>query len=706
MPEPETTAYLEEGLKSDRAELEHLRGLVDETAEMLLRVCIGGRWPYVVRDRESVKRPKQVSASTNSMIAFALAAASGIDLKSPLAPRAAAGLLGDRSNAVVEGMHKGDLPKLLARATQAVVDYADASRALFSNTYGPNDPFTLGWLVPLLAALRIPWKRQLDVLEDRLRRAWEPEAGREGVLFEPKDGDALPHAFPLLRVVHLTNSAATLKLPVATDLPADLADQFLTTVHRQLSNSEIGDASFDPAQLIFAFEGLLLSPGGEPSAALVNRLLDVVARAQERSPSWRPLSPFIRKETGLVLLPLSIEGATSLARICRQLDTQDTRDRRFSRLIDPFRTYFQWLESQRVHITVDGEKLSGWHSEHVREAKTIYTWQTSQVLLFLLLYRELLEVHVAERALTTANLSMKRNPEHGPEPAASESWKRVWETFFRGTTDAAERTANRSAVLYGPPGTGKTTLAEWLAAALGRPLITITPSDFMAQGTAAVEARAQAVFAALQVQPNAVVIFDEIDRLVLDRNRDEYLRSEGAFQLMTPSMLTKLNDLRKRSGVVFLAATNYRERMDSAIIRPGRFDRQLLISPPNEHERTAYLGQRWLKETGKKKLNTLEEKTFARLGRDTPLATYGELKNLVQNASTLKELREAVQTFSPAISIESYGPRMGDARAPAKEVLELAALSPPDTDRAKKIVADAEAYASEKQNEEGRHGQA
>src|SRR5581483_4813411 len=127
----------------------------------------------------------------------------------------------------------------------------------------------------------------------------------------------------------------------------------------------------------------------------------------------------------------------------------------------------------------------------------------------------------------------------------------VWSTFLtRGDDGSVAQGSNRSAVLYGPPGTGKTTLAEWLAAALDWPLITVTPSDFMAQGTAAVEARAQAVFTALQVQRRAVVIFDEIDRLVLDRDRRDYLRSEGAFQLMTPSMLTKLNDLRKAGGVI------------------------------------------------------------------------------------------------------------------------------------------------------------
>jgi hypothetical protein len=707
MPEPERSAYLEEGLTTDRAELEHVRDLIDETAATLLRICDQHRWPYVVRDGEEIESPEDVSASTNSMIAFALAAAAGIALESSLAPRPpASDLLGNRSTAVLSEKH-GDLRKLLHGATRATLDAADPSGDLVSSTYGRNDPFTLGWLVPLLAALDIPWDRQNDVLAERLRQAWEPGAGRERVLFDPERGDALAHAFPLLRVAHLTKSVATLKLPVAPDLPADLADEFAATVHRQLSNSEIGDASFDPAELIFAFEGLLLSPGGEPSRALVDRLLDVVARAQERSPSWRPLRPFIRTETGLVLLPLSIEGATSLARICRELDARDNRDRRFSRLIEQFRTYVQWLESQRVHITVDGQKLSGWHSEHVREAKTIYTWQTSQVLLFLLLYTELLQIHVAERALIAANLSIKRSPEKGPRPETSASWELVWATFLRRKEGGAlEQTANRSAVLYGPPGTGKTTLAEWLAQALGWPLITITPSDFMARGTAAVEARAQAVFTALQVQRNAVVIFDEIDRLVLDRDRPEYLSSEGAFQLMTPSMLTKLNDLRKTGSVIFLAATNYRERIDSAVIRPGRFDQQLLISPPNDQERKDYLEQRWLKQTGKEKLDADEKRTLVTLGERTSLATYGELKNLVQNASTLEELRDAVSSFSPAISIESYELRMGETRPPADEVLALAALSPPQTELAKGIVTRAEAFVTDQHKGRGRSDQA
>jgi hypothetical protein len=691
MPETAANDYLEQGLRRDLAELDHVRKLISETVETLRQTCVRSRWPYVVSDGKKVK-PK-ASASTSSMISFALAAASGIDLESPLAPRSK--LLGDQTDA--------EDRRFLKRVARAVLKDA-SSGDLDSGTYGRNDPFTLGWLVPLLAALDIDWDRRDKILGERLDEAWNPKTGSERKLFDPKDGTALPHAFPLLRAVHLTESAADLKAGPPCSLPTELADEFATTVHRQLSNSEMADASFDPAELIFAFEGMLRSPGSEPSGALVDRFFSVVAGAQERSPSWRPLRPFIRKETGLVLLPLSIEGATSLARICRLLDRGD-RDRRFGQLIEHFRASVQWLESQRVQITtVDGLKLKGWHSEHVREANTIYTWQTSQVLLFLLLYVELLEVHVAEHAVSASNLSIKRNPDRGPSRDTSASWNDVWTTFLEEDGGRGKQTANRSAVLYGPPGTGKTTLAEWLAAELGWSLISVTPSDFMAQGTAAVEARAQAVFTALLQQRDAVVIFDEIDRLILDRDRRDYLTSEGAFQLMTPSMLTKFNDLRKAGRVIFLAATNYRERIDRAIIRPGRFDEQLLIAPPGEEERAEHLKVRWKKRRGR----VLDAESARRLGERTWFATYGELNHLVQDAKTPRALEVAVGKFVPAISLESYAPRMKKdeekdegVRTPYEEVLELAKLQRPDSMSAEEhdVVARAE---EEKRREEER----
>lgn len=662
MPEPDAGTYLDQGLETDRAELRHLQQLIDETAATLVRARTGSTWPYTID--AAGKATGKNSMSTDAMITFALAATAGKPLDSPLAPDPTEDRLGDETEKAV-GEEDGDRERAqaaLAAILHAVVAKL-ASKKVESGTYGPNDPFTLGWLLPLVSAYGVQWTRRSFAMSYRLKRAWEPDEAGQRSIFEPNQAKPLSHAFSLLRAIHLNEAARAPERRLASEF----APEFEAIVHRQIANSTIADAPFDAAELIFAFEGLLRTAAGSPSATLTNRFL---ARGQEHNPSWRPVRPFIGLATGMVLFPLSVESAASLARITRELDRPQQQESRFSRHVELFRKFVQWLEAQRVEISVDGTNLRGWHSEHVREANTIYTWQTSQVLTFLLLYASLFERHIAARALAAANLSVNRDPDRGPPPNASVSWQRVWSTFLQQEDGVVGQTDNRSAVLYGPPGTGKTTLAEWLAKELDWPLITITPSDFMAEGTAAVEARAKAIFTALQEQRRAVVIFDEIDRLILDRDRPEYLRQEGAFQLMTPSMLTKLNELRKTGRVIFLVATNLAERIDKAIMRPGRFDEQLLILPPNRSERRAYLIREW----GKKEAAALtaeERRLLDAMARELELATYAELKAMVRKATSLADLQDRVAGFEPTISIEGYARRMAVRTGDKKPVRSL-----------------------------------
>ena len=103
-------------------------------------------------------------------------------------------------------------------------------------------------------------------------------------------------------------------------------------------------------------------------------------------------------------------------------------------------------------------------------------------------------------------------------------------------------------LLYGPPGTGKSSSVRLLASALQWPLTVITPSNFITHGEQQVEATAKALFDVLDMQSNMVVLFDEIDRLILDRRNADYHRQGDMFQLMTPSMLTKLETLRRRGA--------------------------------------------------------------------------------------------------------------------------------------------------------------
>lgn len=146
-------------------------------------------------------------------------------------------------------------------------------------------------------------------------------------------------------------------------------------------------------------------------------------------------------------------------------------------------------------------------------------------------------------------------------------------------------------LLYGPPGTGKTTVAENLADALGFSLITITVSDFLAGGGGEVEARAKMMFEVLQAQANVVILFDEIDELVLDRSSKRHGQQDTVFKFMTPGMLTKLNNLRRAKRSIFIMATNYAYRIDPAIRRTGRIDENYLLLPPDSDSRQRMIKQ-------------------------------------------------------------------------------------------------------------------
>ena len=144
-------------------------------------------------------------------------------------------------------------------------------------------------------------------------------------------------------------------------------------------------------------------------------------------------------------------------------------------------------------------------------------------------------------------------------------------------------------MLYGPPGTGKTTLAEQLAVRLRQPLLIVTVSDFLAGAADEVEARAKGIFQVLEEQENVVVLFDEIDQFLLDRNSKRYEKQTGIFQFLTPGMLTKFQNLKDLGRSIFIVATNYAERIDAAIKRQGRFDHHLLLSLPDTNRRKEFL---------------------------------------------------------------------------------------------------------------------
>jgi len=366
--------------------------------------------------------------------------------------------------------------------------------------------------------------------------------------------------------------------------------------------------------------------------------------------------------------PISVEVANSLLRVCEIFDGVELHETFGSASVRLFQRYWEWLRARAVTFTDGGQERIGWHSEHVNRPNEIHVWETSQVLEFLLGFHRLLQAHIARTSLVLSRfehrlISKDKQP---PWPSLRDDWEpvtslgrsyRIYSEIGRSFVEGwrTEKPLNCSMLLYGPPGTGKTTLAKNLANALGFRLITITVSDFLANGGDEVEARAKAIFDVLRAQSQCVVLFDEIDNFLLDRDTQRYAHQQGVFQFMTPGMLTKLSDLWNESRVIFILATNYENRIDPAIKRPGRIDRSYLLLPPdaNARQRTilGQLQKHGIKRPAAKELRALVDKSLF-LG-------FTEIGKLIEGArdKPFRALQEAFSMAPRTIRLSTYRDR-------------------------------------------------
>ncbi len=491
-------------------------------------------------------------------------------------------------------------------------------------------------------------------------------------------------------------------------------EKLLNRIHNQLSYSSIPNSDFDAAELVFSLEGILLIDKelNLIDENLLFRIFAVVTDSQLRSPYWRPLKPFVTTKQGLALLPLSVEIANSLIRICSLLDSKKRGINYFSAYIDLFRRYAGWLKTRITKCTIKNKNYSGWHSEHVQTENKIHPWETAQVLIFLLDYTIQIQSHIAKTSLRLSNLSVKKlNRDVVKEMNPSEYWTETWQknepllklvgmqVFDQIKTDflkprdfkISKLKKYYSMILFGPPGTGKSSIAEELAKALNWRMITITPSDFIAQGPDEVEARAKIIFKTLEEQSNLVILFDEIDHLILDRDSDHYHSQSPTFQFMTPSMLVKLKDLRSKKSCIFIIATNYEDHIDPAAKRVGRIDKKYMISVPNKEQRKRIIIN-ILKEEISKKFKDFEYSESIiiddKIISDTVLTTYGELKVLaiaviekfiksdeINNVNISKSLKKEWNNQKPAaIRLNSYKNRFKDNQQPFLEFFILVYL--------------------------------
>lgn len=145
----------------------------------------------------------------------------------------------------------------------------------------------------------------------------------------------------------------------------------------------------------------------------------------------------------------------------------------------------------------------------------------------------------------------------------------------------------KGALLIGPPGTGKTLLAKAVAGEAGVPFFSMSGSDFVEMFVGVGASRVRDVFAQAKQKAPCIIFIDEIDAIGRARSKNPAMGGNDERENTLNALLTEMDGFGTNSGVIVLAATNRADMLDKALLRPGRFDRQIHVDLPDLPERKA-----------------------------------------------------------------------------------------------------------------------
>ena len=143
----------------------------------------------------------------------------------------------------------------------------------------------------------------------------------------------------------------------------------------------------------------------------------------------------------------------------------------------------------------------------------------------------------------------------------------------------------KGVLLVGPPGTGKTLLAKAVAGEAGTPFFSLSGSDFVEMFVGVGAARVRDLFRQAKEKAPCIIFIDEIDAIGRTRGKGMMMGANDERENTLNQLLVEMDGFNTDSGVIIMAATNRPDVLDSALMRPGRFDRQILIDKPDRRER-------------------------------------------------------------------------------------------------------------------------
>jgi cell division protease FtsH len=193
----------------------------------------------------------------------------------------------------------------------------------------------------------------------------------------------------------------------------------------------------------------------------------------------------------------------------------------------------------------------------------------------------------------------------------------------------------RGVLLSGPPGTGKTLLARAVAGEADVPFFSLSASEFVEMVVGVGASRVRDLFAQAKREAPAIIFIDELDAIGRARTSGQNLAGHDEREQTLNQILTEMDGFSGSEGVVVLAATNRPEILDRALLRPGRFDRRVIVNPPDQ------AGRRRILEVHTRGVPVDDDVDLAQIASTTPGMVGADLKNLVNEAVLIAARRAA-----------------------------------------------------------------
>lgn len=438
--------------------------------------------------------------------------------------------------------------------------------------------------------------------------------------------------------------------------------------------------------------------------------------------SWHAAMPFYYSESGMGAFPPSVTGLAALSYFLLQiLEYSRKSDYPSRRLLHHIfldnhelmaKLYSLCVSLESSHQQNDDD-LQGWSTDRAPSRTRVESWVSVEVLLFAVHIRELLQEVTQLSVYDQYGAFLPvREPRWPYQPGADELTENTRDepgphlddpdidgneaiNESSANADASQASAIRSeypiqflhhhfskfmekpdlgvppdwnsdissVLFFGPPGVAKTTIAKSLAQELKWHFIELSPSDLIIDGLELIERKATELFENLSTLRETVVLFDEMDSLFVDRDSIPF---GNILSFLVPAMLPKLqrlSSIAKRRRLLIVIATNFYDRLDSAIVRRGRIDKHLLILPCSDGARKRVMTESLAHQTRELGLS-LERTSFQidDLVKNSRLYTFLEMQEYTRRVATSAKAGGDIKAdvLPPSISSSLYLSRMGN----------------------------------------------